>query len=377
MSTTSMNTEQSTNLSKIIKTGPGENPMVSHYTELLHKVKEAGLLKKTPAFYVLRLLYITVLSLTTWAAAYYLSTLGSWWLLAAIPVMAFQGILAAQYGFIAHEMAHRQVFNSNRLNDELGRILANGMAGLSYGFWMRKHNRHHARPNQIGYDPDIDIEVISFTTESLEEKHGFEKKLSQNQGWLFPILLSMTGFHLLLDSMKSVFNKERPLPRRFYELSMMAVRQVVPIAISVFLFGWLAGLGLWLVMMLSFGVFMGGAFAPNHKGMPLVPKDAKIDFFTRQVLTSRNIRSSWWTDNLMGGLNFQVEHHLFPTMPRPHLAEAHRIVIDYCNEKGVPFVETSLAESYKIIIQYLNKVGLSNNTDPFVCPLVATYRPRN
>lgn len=372
-----MNTEQSTNLSKIIKTGPGENPMVSHYTELLHKVKEAGLLKKTPAFYVLRLLYITVLSLTTWAAAYYLSTLGSWWLLAAIPVMAFQGILAAQYGFIAHEMAHRQVFNSNRLNDELGRILANGMAGLSYGFWMRKHNRHHARPNQIGYDPDIDIEVISFTTESLEEKHGFEKKLSQNQGWLFPILLSMTGFHLLLDSMKSVFNKERPLPRRFYELSMMTVRQVVPIAISVFLFGWLAGLGLWLVMMLSFGVFMGGAFAPNHKGMPLVPKDAKIDFFTRQVLTSRNIRSSWWTDNLMGGLNFQVEHHLFPTMPRPHLAEAHRIVIDYCNEKGVPFVETSLAESYKIIIQYLNKVGLSNNTDPFVCPLVATYRPRN
>lgn len=377
MSTTSMNTEQSTNLSKIIKTGPAENRMVSHYTELLHKVKEAGLLKKTPSFYVLRLLYITLLSLTTWAAAYYLSTLGSWWLLAAIPVMAFQGILAAQYGFIAHEMAHRQVFKSNRLNDELGRILANGMAGLSYGFWMRKHNRHHARPNQIGYDPDIDIEVISFTTESLEEKHGIEKKLSQNQGWLFPILLSMTGFHLLLDSMKSVFNKERPLPRRFYELSMMVVRQVVPIAISILLFGWLAGLGLWLIMMLSFGVFMGGAFAPNHKGMPLVPKDAKIDFFSRQVLTSRNIRSSWWTDNLMGGLNFQVEHHLFPTMPRPHLAEAHRIVLEYCNEKGVPFVETSLIESYKIIIQYLNKVGLSNNTDPFVCPLVATYRPRN
>ena len=129
-------------------------------------------------------------------------------------------------------------------------------------------------------------------------------------------------------------------------------------------------------MMMVFGLFMGAAFAPNHKGMPLVPRDAKIDFFERQVLTSRNIRGSWINDNLMGGLNYQVEHHLFPSMARPYLAKAHLIVGEYCRANDVTLVEMNLLASYKVIITYLNKVGLSKNSDPFVCPMVATLRPR-
>jgi fatty acid desaturase len=129
--------------------------------------------------------------------------------------------------------------------------------------------------------------------------------------------------------------------------------------------------------MMTFGFFMGAAFAPNHKGMPLVERDAKIDFFTRQVLTSRNIRGSWLKDNLMGGLNYQVEHHLFPSMARPYLKRAHKIVLDYCKEHSVPLVEMNLLSSYVVIMKYLNNVGLSKNSDPFVCPMVATLRPRS
>jgi hypothetical protein len=64
-------------------------------------------------------------------------------------------------------------------------------------------------------------------------------------------------------------------------------------------------------------------------------------------------------------------------MPRPHLAKAHQIVAQYCAEKGVPLVEMKLLPSYLAIMKYLNKVGLSNNSDPFVCPMIATLRPRN
>ena len=73
-----------------------------------------------------------------------------------------------------------------------------------------------------------------------------------------------------------------------------------------------------------FGVYMGMSFAPNHKGMPLVPAEAKLDFLRRQVLMSRNIRGSRMLDTVMGGLNYQIEHHLFPSMPRPHLRAASR-----------------------------------------------------
>ena len=68
-----------------------------------------------------------------------------------------------------------------------------------------------------------------------------------------------------------------------------------------------------------FGLYMGASFAPNHKGMPIIPADVKLDFFTKQVRTSRNISGGWWATALMGGLNYQIEHHLFPSMPRPHL----------------------------------------------------------
>lgn len=364
--------------SRIIKTGKAKNTAASQYTELLKRVREAGLLKKTPSFYIIRLLVITAFSAILWGTLYTISLASAPIVLAtAIPVMILLGIMAAQYGFIAHETSHRQVFHNNKTNDNVGRILANLFAGLSYGFWMKKHNRHHAKPNQIGADPDIDIRVLSFTTESLEKKKGVEKTLSKNQGWLFPILLLFTGFDLLLDSIVSVTSKDKNIKHRFFEFSMMLVRQLAPIAVLLFLFNPFYAAALWLVMMMAFGIFMGGAFAPNHKGMPMVAKDAKIDFFQRQVLTSRNIKSSWLTDNLMGGLNFQVEHHLFPSMARPHLKKAHQIVVDYCKETGVPFKETKLFASYGIVIRYLNEVGLSNNVDPFVCPLVAELRPRN
>lgn len=360
------------------KTTPRREKVHSHYTEIVARVKAAGLMEKRPSFYVKRLLIITAISLTLWGTTYAISLSQNFWVLAlAIPVMVLQGIMAAQYGFIAHETSHRQVFRNNKLNDQAGRILANLFAGLSYGFWMNKHNRHHAKPNQIGADPDIAIRVLSFTTESLESKKGPEKVLSKNQGWLFPILLLFTGFDLLLDSISSVTSREKKVNHRFLEFGMMLVRQVTPFIILAILFNPFYAAGLWLVMMMAFGMFMGGAFAPNHKGMPLVPEDSKVDFFQRQVLTSRNIKSTWLTDNLMGGLNFQVEHHLFPSMARPHLRKAHKMVVEYCEEKGVPFVETGLFSSYGIIIRHLNKVGLSNNVDPFVCPMIAELRPRN
>jgi fatty acid desaturase len=287
------------------------------------------------------------------------------------------GIVSAQFGFIAHEAAHRQVFTSNKANDWMGLVLANLFAGLSYGFWLRKHNKHHQRPNQIGEDPDIAIRVLSFTVESRDAKKGVERWFSDRQGYLFPLLLLFTGFDLLLDSFASLKRKDRKIGTRSLEFGLMLVRQTAPYLLMAFFFGWLWAIALWIFQMMIFGLFMGAAFAPNHKGMPLVPKDSKIDFFQRQVLTSRNIRGTWLNDNLMGGLNYQVEHHLFPSMPRPNLAKAHRIVVEYCREKEIPLVEMNLLSSYVAIMKHLNKVGLSNNSDPFVCPMVAELRPRN
>ena len=357
-----------------------DRPAVSQFTEILNRVKSVGLLTKKPSFYIIRLLVISLIASTLWVAGGFVGVLVEthWaWIFLAFLVVGLLGIMSAQYGFISHEAAHRQVFRNNKANDWLGLILANLFAGLSYGFWLRKHNKHHQKPNQIGEDPDIDIRVLSFTPESRNEKKGFERWLSNRQGYLFPFLLLFTGFDLLLDSFASLKRKERKIGTRTLEFGLMMVRQIAPYLVFTLMFGWAWAIALWFFMMLIFGFFMGAAFAPNHKGMPLIERDAKIDFFQRQVLTSRNIRGTWLTDNLMGGLNYQVEHHLFPSMARPNLRKAHAIVLEYCKENSIPLVEMNLLSSYAVVMRYLNDVGLSKNSDPFVCPMVATLRPRN
>jgi fatty acid desaturase len=106
-----------------------------------------------------------------------------------------------------------------------------------------------------------------------------------------------------------------------------------------------------------FGFYMGCSFAPNHKGMPTIPAGRKIDFLRRQVLTSRNVRGGPFTDFLLGGLNYQVEHHLFPNMPRPSLRKAQVLVREYCAAHGILYTETTLVGSYATVLRYLHALG--------------------
>ncbi len=104
--------------------------------------------------------------------------------------------------------------------------------------------------------------------------------------------------------------------------------------------------------------------------MPVpVPVPESVPVLRRQVMMSRNIRGARALDFLMGGLNYQIEHHLFPSMPRPHLRSAAPLIADYCRRVGVPYTQTGLFESYAIVVRYINRVGLGER-DVFTCPLV-------
>lgn len=163
------------------------------------------------------------------------------------------------------------------------------------------------------------------------------------------------------------------MAKRKLELTLIAVRFAaiaVPLSLVLPLGMAFAFLGVQLAV---FGIYMGASFAPNHKGMPVIAEGARLDFFSKQVRTSRNIRGGWWATWLMGGLNYQLEHHLFPNMARPHLAKARIVVREHCKTLDVPYTETSLWRSYAIVIDYLNRVGLAAR-DPFDCPVVSEYR---
>ena len=105
------------------------------------------------------------------------------------------------------------------------------------------------------------------------------------------------------------------------------------------------------------GLYLTSIFAPNHKGMPVLDRDSQLDFLRRQVLTSRNVSAHPLADFWYGGLNYQIEHHLFPSMPRNKLQEAQSIVKAFCGAHSIAYHETSVLQSHREIVQHLHEVG--------------------
>lgn len=298
-------------------------------------------------------------------------TLGnSWFVLVCAGVL---GVVIAQFGFLGHDGAHRQIFKSASWNDWTSRLLSGVFVGLSYGWWKTKHNKHHAAPNQVGRDPDIESGVLAFTPEIAEERRsGLPGWVVRRQGWLFFPLLTLEGLNLHVASIRTLL-RPRSMSHQRVEALLVLTRMSAYITALLLLLPPGKAAAFFAIQMAIFGVALGGSFAPNHKGMPIVPADMKVDFLRRQVLMSRNIRGGVLTDFAMGGLNYQIEHHLFPSMPRPNLAIAQPIVREYCRQHDVDYTETGLFESYGIVVGYLNEVGLRGQ-DTFACPLVSLYR---
>ena len=340
----------------------------SEFSDLARAIQESGLLRRRYGYYWTKLIAVPLI--VTGAVLLFIAIGDTWWQLFTAAGFA---VLFTQIAFLGHDAAHRQIFRSGRWNDWTTLIVANLFVGLSYGWWQHKHTRHHANPNKLGTDPDTDLPVISLTVEQRDHRRNPATRwLLSHQGVLFFPILLLEGVALHVASVQRLFSRE-PMTHRFVELSMLLVR-LIGYLVLVFLVLSPGIAAVFLVVQLGvFGFYMGASFAPNHKGMPLVPAGMRLDFLRRQVLMSRNIRGNRILDVAMGGLNYQIEHHLFPSMPRPHLRKAAPIVRDYCRERGVPYLATGLFESYGIVLRYINRVGLGER-DPFACPLIEQRR---
>ncbi|WP_418276605.1 fatty acid desaturase family protein [Isoptericola jiangsuensis] len=338
--------------------------VTSTYSALSREVRDQGLLNRAVGYYGWTLAALTT-ALGGLVAGFVL--LGDSWF--QLLIAGALGLVLTQFAFLAHEASHRQVLRSGPANDRAGRILANAVVGISYSWWMTKHTRHHANPNRRGKDPDIAPDVVVFVPEDAAAARGFKAFINRYQGYLFFPLLTLEGLNLHVTAYRSLLARDGhgDARTRVRELSIITVRLATYVAVLF----WVLPLGMAFaflgVQLAVFGVYMGASFAPNHKGMAVLPADAKVDFLSKQVLTSRNIRGGWFMSILMGGLNFQIEHHLFPSMPRPHLGRARELVRAHCAHIGLPYTETSLVNSYRIVVGYLNEVGLSAR-DPFDCP---------
>jgi fatty acid desaturase len=329
----------------------------SDYSILMARVRQARLLERNgwaavPRFAILG----AMMAAGLWGAVYLRH---SWWELA---VAAYLGVVLGQLGFLGHDAGHQQIFSSRRGNDALGRWVSGLGIGLSYGWWVDKHNRHHRNPNCVGDDPDVQRNVLAWTDEQAARQTGVLATIARHQGAFFFPLLLLEAVNLHVGSARAMLRRPR---HKTLEVSLLVIHIAGWVALSLLLMPVGLAVAFLVVQQAVLGLYLGCSFAPNHKGMPIFEHGEQQDFFRRQVLTSRNVMGGRFVSVVFGGLNYQIEHHLFPSMPRANMPRCRLIVQAYCAERDVPYCETSLITSYRRVVSYLNSlapVGAGNQS---------------
>jgi fatty acid desaturase len=325
-------------------------PLGSDYEQLAQLVRRRGLLKRRPAAGLIRMsLYLCLLGL------------GLRWLASAPPaaeVLAAAAALAfvcTQLSFLVHDAGHHQFFAVAWKNDLAGYVHANLLLGMSYSWWRDNHNRHHRYPNQVSLDPDISIPVLAFFEDQAAGKKSLARWIVKRQALLFFPLTLLEAISKRRGTVLYLLQGRARHAR--IETLLIAVHYAVYFGLT---FHWLPSTRAFLFIAVHqalYGLYMAAVFAPNHKGMPILLAGSPPDPLRLQILTARNVKPHPLTDFLFGGLNYQIEHHLFPAVPSGRLREAREIIQPFCTARSIRYYETGALQSYQEILRHLHKVS--------------------
>jgi len=329
------------------------------YVDLKKIVLARGLMEKRPSHYITHALSLTALIAVITAAMVLTSSI---WVHMIAAVLA--ALLFGQLGFIAHDSAHGQVFRSARKNYWLSTLLFNLALGGSRGWWADKHNKHHGNPNHLVLDPDTEFAVVALAPQQATSAHGVPRVAMRIQsGTLIP-LLSLEALNILYHSIR--FLARGQVRNGILEAVMLVIHYVTLVGALVILLGLGEGLLFLGVQLTVLGLYLSLAFLTNHVGMRVVDAGETLDFLRSQVLTARNIKRSRIADVMFGALTCQIEHHLFPAMPRQNLRRAAPMVRDFCIAHGVDYRETGVFEAYAEVARYIAAMGRLTKGDPAI-----------
>ena len=320
------------------------------FAELSRRVREQGLFLRRGGYYAVKI----PASVTALAALAVIAVIlgNSWWNLTVAVGLAF---VLVQIGFLGHDAGHRQVWAYRRGNDVIGVVLANLLSGFSFNWWQIKHTRHHAHPNLEGKDPDVAAGALVFTPDQTRERGPFGRRFSRIQQYLLVPLLFLEALNLHVASLRALARRRDRAA--LVELGLLVIHGGLFFVAPFLILSPLRAVAFILATQALFGFYLGATFLTNHVGMPTATNRDELGFLYRQVLTSRNLSGPSFVGFIFGGLDSQIEHHLFPTMPRANLRRARKVVRPFCAEHRIPYDEQSLWGAYRDVVRHLRAVG--------------------
>ena len=325
------------------------------YAGLRRTAIAAGLLERAYGYYLWRGLQCFVLFGVALVLPVVLPAGALWTVLAG----ALIGFASIQVALIGHDAGHLGVCRSARANWGLGLVCWSLCTGIGFWYWYHRHNAHHGHTNDAAADPELQGSgLVAFTEQDAASRTGWRRWVARHQAALSPfiiVFLLFIVFAFRVESYAFAWKRLRGGRRRL-ELALLALNLALW-ALVWLRFGW-RFVAVFLVAQFVAGFYLAAIVAPNHKGMPVWASGARLSFLERQVLSSRNVTASALWDYVFGGLNYQIEHHLFPTMPRVNFRRAQALVRPFCARTGLDYEEVSPLASYRAVIGELHRVGL-------------------
>lgn len=295
---------------------------------------------------------------------------GAWYIIALAAFL--MALFWQQCGWLAHDFLHHQVFIKRNVNNMFGVLIGNIFQGFSVSWWKNKHNHHHAVPNVTdapsGGDPDIATTPILFWSEKLVEGELQElpRWMLKNQAVLYWPVLCFARISWLMQSIQ--YNVKKPnsnvtsLALYYAEIAGLALHHILFITLVikvVALHGILKALTFAAMCQAWGGVLLGVVFAVGHNAMDVLTLDElrNVDFVRLQTRTTRNVDPHWFSDWFTGGLSYQVEHHVFPTIPRHHLPKVRKLFMAFCARHNIPYTSETLIGGNKAVMGILKQVS--------------------
>lgn len=337
---------------KNLKFTPQEG--VKAFSLLKQEVTALGILDRTPGYY------------TFLISACFLGFIGSWVFLFIfrqhlIPFIFISPVLAfftIQLGGIMHDAGHQAIGSTPKTNDFWGNLSAL-TTGLFLDEWKLKHNLHHAKPNHTEEDPDLQIPILSYSVESAQRKNGLSRSLVRYQHLLYYILGTFATTAMRVSSF--IFLLDKSISKKWWQTLAFILSIFMWYVLPFFIFTPINATIFIVITSALIGLYQQKIFAPNHKGMPEISKGDKLSFVEEQIVTSRNVTSNPFVDFFYLGLNYQIEHHLFPNCPRPNLPRLSQVVKNFCKKYDLDYTSVSPLKTDLIILRELKQVAKNYN----------------
>ena len=277
-----------------------------------------------------------------------------------------------QCGWLAHDFLHHQVFTNRMYNNLAGLGIGNIWQGFSTSWWKMKHNHHHAVPNvvqtQAGGDPDILTMPLLLWSEKIIEGDSEELKdlprfLIRHQKFFYVPLLAAARLSWLLQSILFQFEPVHQfvggLPMKIAEILTIAIHYVAVIYITLLLETAASRVVFLLICQSLGGLFIAVVFTVGHNAMDIFTSEEmkNTDFVRLQVRSTRDITPTVFNTWFSGGLAYQVEHHIWPTLPRHSFPLASKILKRFCAKYNIPYTVEGLIKGNWAVCKLLSDVG--------------------